>query len=192
MPVSLNVVVMPIHSDASRRFPVETPEGVIAFFRWTSSDVHKYVSRLTGGDRQLTEDIVQDAFFALVRQSRRGLLIEVEPGWIMTTARNRFIDHVRAHDRERRRLDVSQSCMGDEVDCGWRDTEAGVLSAARATALLASLPDQERWALSLQVVDELSVAEVARLLGRTVEATTSLLARARRRLRTVVEADDGV
>jgi RNA polymerase sigma-70 factor, ECF subfamily len=191
MPASLKVLVMAIQSDASRRFPVETPEGVIAFFRSMSSEVHKYVSRLTGGDRQLTEDIVQDAFFALVRQSRSGLLIEVEPGWIITTARNRFIDHVRACDRERRRLDANQRTIGDEVDCGWRDTEAGVLSAARATALLASLPDQERWALSLQVVDELSVAEVAGLLGRSVEATTSLLARARRRLRMVVEADDG-
>ncbi len=43
----------------------------------------------------------------------------------------------------------------------------------------------------LQVVDELSVAEVAALVGRSVEATTSLLARARQRLRTIVEADDG-
>src|SRR6185295_8588773 len=102
-----------------------------------SSEVHRYVSRLTGGDRQLTEDIVQDAFFALVRQSRRGLLIEVEPGWIMTTARNRFIDHVRSCERERRRLDANQRSIGDEDDGGWRDTEAGVLSAARATALLA-------------------------------------------------------
>ena len=181
---------MAIYTDASKRFSVETPEGVIAFFRHVSAEVHRYVSRLTGGDRQLTEDIVQDAFFALVRQSRSGLLIEVEPGWIMTTARNRFIDHVRACGRERRRLDA-QRTIGDEVDCGWRDTEAGVVSAARATSLLASLPDRERWALSLQVVDELSVAEVAELLGRSVEATTSLLARARRRLRTVVEADDG-
>ena len=117
--------------------------------------------------------------------------MEVEPGWIMTTARNRFIDHVRACDRERRKVDASQRSIEDEVDRGWRDTEAGVLSAARATALLASLPDQERWALSLQVVDELSVAEVAGLVGRSVEATTSLLAHARRRLRIVVEADDG-
>ena len=182
---------MAIYTDASKRFSVETPEGVIAFFRHVSAEVHRYVSRLTGGDRQLTEDIVQDAFFALVRQSRNGLLLEVEPGWIMTTAHNRFIDHVRACDRERRRLDAHQREIGDEVDCGWRDTEARVLSAARATALLASLPNQERWALSLQVVDDLSVAEVAELLGRSVEATTSLLARARRRLRTVVEADHG-
>ena len=182
---------MAIQTDASRRFPVETQEGVIAYFRHVSSEVHRYVSRLTGGDRQLTEDIVQDAFFALVRQTRNGLLLEVEPGWIMTTARNRFIDHVRACDRERRRLDAHQRTICDEIFGGWGDTEAGVLAAARATALLAALPDQERWALSLQVVDELSVAEVAELLGRSVEATTSLLARARRRLRTVVEADDG-
>jgi RNA polymerase sigma-70 factor, ECF subfamily len=164
---------------------------VIDFFRYVSNDVHRYVSRLTGGDRQLTEDIVQDAFFSLVRQSRNGQLVEVEPGWIMTTARNRFIDHVRSVDRECRRVDAVQATLGDGASVGWRDTEAGVLSADRASSLLAALPEQERWALSLQVVDELSVAEVAALLGRSVEATTSLLARARRRLRTIVEADDG-
>jgi RNA polymerase sigma-70 factor (ECF subfamily) len=181
---------MAIHTDASKRFSVATPEGVIEFFRHVSSDVHRYVSRLTGGDRQLTEDIVQDAFFSLVRQSRNGLLFEVEPGWIMTTARNRFIDHVRSRDREHRRLDAYQYTIGDGAAGGWRDSEADVLSASRARSLLAALPEQERWALSLQVVDELSVAEVARLLGRSVEATTSLLARARRRLRTVVEGEN--
>lgn len=182
---------MSIHTDASKKYSVTTPEGVIDFFRHVSTDVHRYVSRLTGGDRQLTEDIVQDAFFSLIRQSRNGLLVEVEPGWIMTTARNRFIDHVRSVGRETRRFDACQGTFGDGAARGWRDTEAGVLAADRARALLAGLPEQERWALSLQVVDDLSIAEVAELLGRSVEATTSLLARARRRLRTIVEADHG-
>jgi RNA polymerase sigma-70 factor (ECF subfamily) len=182
---------MGIYTDASKRFSVETPEGVIAFFRLVSAEVHRYVSRLTGGDRQLTEDIVQEAFLALVRQSRGGSLVEIERGWIMTTARNRFIDHVRSSNREDRRLDAYKGTIGDGAIRGWRDTEAGSLSADRATELLAALPEHERWALSLQVVDELSVAEVAALLGRSVEATTSLLARARRRMRTIVEADDG-
>jgi len=170
---------------------VATPDGVIEFFRHVSSDVHRYVSRLTCGDRQLTEDIVQDAFFALVRQSQNGLISDVEPGWIMTTARNRFVDHVRANYREARRLDAYRDTIGDGEVRGWRDTEAGVLSADRARTLLAALPDRERWALSLQVVDELTIAEVAALLGRSIDATTSLLARARRRLRAVMEADDG-
>lgn len=182
---------MVIHTDASKRYSVTTPDGVIDFVRHVSTDVHRYVSRLTAGDRQLTEDIVQDAFFSLVRQSRNGLLSEVEPGWIMTTARNRFIDHVRSCGREARRRDAYQDTIGDGTALGWRDTEAGVLSADRARSLLAALPDQERWALSLQVVDELTVAEVAELLGRSVDATTSLLPRARRRLRAVVEADNG-
>ena len=182
---------MAIHTDASKRYSVTTPDGVIDFFRHVSSDVHRYVSRLTGGDRQLTEDLVQDAFYSLVRQSRRGSLSEVEPGWIMTTARNRFIDHVRSVDREHRRLDAYEGMMGTATDEGWRDTESGVISADKASALLAALPEQERWALALQVVDELTIAEVAALLGRSVDATTSLLARVRRRLRTIVEADHG-
>ena len=114
---------MGIYTDASKRFSVETPEGVIAFFRLVSAEVHRYVSRLTGGDRQLTEDIVQEAFLALVRQSRGGLLVEVERGWIMTTARNRFIDHVRSSNREDRRLDAYKCTIGDGAIRGWRETE---------------------------------------------------------------------
>ena len=119
---------MVIHTDASKRYSVTTPDGVIDFFRHVSTDVHRYVSRLTAGDRQLTEDIVQDAFFSLVRQSRNGLVSEVEPGWIMTTARNRFIDHVRSVGRETRRFDACQGTFGDGAARGWRDTEAGVLA----------------------------------------------------------------
>ena len=181
---------MTIQPDASKRYSVTTPQGVIDFFELVSNDVHRYVSRLTGGNRQLTEDIVQDAFLSLVRHANNGLLSEVGPGWMMTTARRRFIDHVRSVDREQRRLNVYQSA-GDGVTDECRDIEAGVLSADRASALLGVLPEQERWALSLQVVDGLSITEVAALLGRSVEATTSLLARARRRLRTIVEATDG-
>jgi RNA polymerase sigma factor (sigma-70 family) len=57
------------------------------------------------------------------------------------------------------------------------------VSADHARWLLEQLPLRERVALSLHTVEGLSVAEVAGELGMTVTAATSLLARARRRLR---------
>ena len=45
-------------------FRVDSPDGMLTFFVRATEDVHRYVSRLTGGDVQLTEDIVQKTFGA--------------------------------------------------------------------------------------------------------------------------------
>jgi len=45
--------------------------------------------------------------------------------------------------------------------------------------LLAQLPDDQREAILLQVEQDLPIREIARLMGRTVAATNSLLQRAR-------------
>jgi hypothetical protein len=42
-----------------RRSGVDPTDGTLDFFRLVADDVHRYISRLTGGDVQLTEDIVQ-------------------------------------------------------------------------------------------------------------------------------------
>ena len=156
--------------------------GTIDMFRLVADDVHRYVSRLTGGDVQLTEDIVQETFIAVIRQSRARPDVPIGVGWVMRTARNRLIDHVRARDRDR--LRVERHVAGEELDTPASDF--GTVSAEQARWLLASLPEHERLALALHTVDQLTIVEVAQLLGRSVEATTSLIARARRRLRKFV------
>lgn len=65
--------------------------------------------------------------------------------------------------------------------------DAGAVSADQARWMLAQLPDVERWALALAVVDGMSVDELAAVMGRSTAATHSLLARARRRLRATME-----
>ena len=61
------------------------------------------------------------------------------------------------------------------------------------TDALGQLPADYRVALVLRYVDELSVPDVARELGRSVHATESLLVRARAALRAVMsnEVHDG-
>ena len=54
------------------------------------------------------------------------------------------------------------------------------------------LPDDQRAALVFRYHDDLPVADVAALLGRSVDATESLLVRARQRaLRRLSEVDHG-
>ena len=52
-------------------------------------------------------------------------------------------------------------------------------------AALHQLPDIERTALVLRYLDDLSVRDVAELLGRSVDGTDALIRRAKERFRTI-------
>ena len=155
---------------------------MLDFFVHASGEVHRYISRLTGGDQQLTEDIVQETFITLMRHHRAGDDSVMDVGWLITTARHRLIDHVRSRHRDQIR--IQRHVVGDRADEPPLDLTA--VSADQARWMLAHLPVRERIALALHTVEGMSVAEVADALDSSVEATTSLLARARRRLRRLV------
>jgi RNA polymerase sigma-70 factor (ECF subfamily) len=157
-------------------------EGMLEFFLDASDELHRYISRLTGGDRQLTEDILQDTFIALLRRQRQGEDSTVTVGWLMVTARHRLIDHVRSRQRDEGR--VRRHAVGEQREIP--PIDAGSVSAARARWMLAQLPLQERVALALHTLEGMPIVEVAQELNRSVEATTSLLARGRRRLRSLM------
>ncbi len=135
-------------------------------------DVYRAASRLTGGDRGRTDDLVQDVYLSLVRSARSGALTEVGLGWLLTSVRHRYFDRVRGESREQRRLQLVWSQPTAEA-------EPELVDAAD----LSGLPERERVALVLRYLDDLPVTEVASLMGASVHATESLLARARRRAR---------
>ncbi|MDT9151321.1 sigma-70 region 4 domain-containing protein, partial [Escherichia coli] len=67
--------------------------------------------------------------------------------------------------------------IGARRDC--HPEPLGDHSSPEALLALRALKPQHRVALLLRYVDDLPVAEVARLLGKSVRATESLLVRAR-------------
>lgn len=154
---------------------VDSEEQFLAFHEATVRDAHRYASRLTGGDRGRAEELVQDAYLALLRSVRAGDVGEVGPGWILTTVRHRFLDGVRAAGREERRLRLVWSRPPDEPE----PPDGSVLDGV-------ALTDRERAALVLRYVDDLPVADVADALGTTVRATESLVARAKAKVRSEV------
>lgn len=155
------------------RWAVSDEAGFLAFYDATAPEAFRYASRLTGRDTPRAEELVQEAFFELLRQARRGAVSDVGPGWVMIAIRHRFLDQVRSAQREERRLRLVWSTPGDDPP------PDDPLSGAR-------LSDRERAALVLRYVDDLPVAEVAAALETSVRAAESLLARARARVRSEV------
>lgn len=138
------------------------------------------------GDRSLAEDLTSDVVLRAVRETKRtGVL--VTPAWLTTVARNRLIDHWRSAAREDRRLRLAWSDRdGDE----WNDDSPLDPEAVRE-AMRGLRPDHQA-VLSLRYLDDLTVPEVAKSLGRSIHATESLLVRARRAFReSYSEQSDG-
>lgn len=156
-----------------KQHDVSSEAGLLSFYDVAFDEVYPVAARLTWGDRSAAEDLVQDAFVRLVRSVRAGAVTTVGVGWVITTVRRLHIDGLRAADREQRRLRVVAAPLAQSASAGSNDTPS----------MLDGLSDRERTAIILRYVDDLSVAEVAALMGDSLRATESLLQRAKRKVR---------
>jgi RNA polymerase sigma-70 factor (ECF subfamily) len=147
--------------------------------------VHRYLGRLTGSAAD-AEELTQETFLRLWQ--RAG---SYRPGtarlstWLHRVAHNLAVDALR-RNRE----------VAIEAEPGDPPAEAGADPATRLSAwqtgqqldrALRSLPTTQRAALLLCRVQGLGNREAAAVLGVSVRALESLLARARRRLRQALQ-----
>ena len=153
----------------------------------TARAVYRYLFRLCGGEAALAEDLTQETFLTAVGRLKDGRGDEVSPQWLMGVARHKLLEHHRRAGREERRLRlVVTPARGEATGAEGRGT-----SHEEAVAMLKGLPGDQRTALALRYVEDLTVGEVAFAMGRSVRAVESLLARARRSLRVERTAHDG-
>jgi RNA polymerase sigma-70 factor (ECF subfamily) len=179
----------PGDESVSRDLPRETDSvasaavsGAAAFqgvYEGTFDEVYAYLFHRCGGLQSMAEDLTQETYLAAVAAFRGGDGANVSLPWLITVARNKLVDHYRRREREERRLSL---IVNDQTS---RDTAHlnGQIPRERALTALASVPAEQRAALVLKYLDDLPVSEVAELLGKSVHATESLLARGRRTLK---------
>src|SRR5262245_18504410 len=144
-------------------------EQFLALYDETITSVHRYLYRASGGDRVLVDDVAQETYMAALVRARVGDESVLTLPWLIRVARNKLVDHFRRADREAR------PAFSPPVESAPFDDD--MLAAIR------SLPPLQRAAIALRYVDDLSVAEVARELGKSIKATESLLSRGRAALR---------
>ena len=171
-------------NEAGRRDGVDLRASVAAFYDVSVRDVYRYFHRATAGDRRVTEDLTQETYMACVRALADGHADALTMPWLMGVARHKLIDHYRRRQRDERKLVLAWSAGASDdttIDVDVTDTQA--------IAALAHLSELHRLVLVLRYVDDLSVADVAHEIGRSVRATESLIVRARQALdKTVTEA----
>ena len=167
--------------------------GAIARFYDAHVDgLYAFVFYRVGRDAALAEDVVQETFaLALAKQSEYDAARGSVASWLTVLSRNVIRDHLRAHKRSNElqarweRIDGTLSQMFAAM--AERPLPGEVLERAETRDLvhiaIANLPEQYRSALTRKYVDGESLETLARDLGISVDATKSLLARARRAFR---------
>jgi RNA polymerase sigma-70 factor (ECF subfamily) len=155
-----------------------TPDAFAEFYNRAFRDVYRYVFRAVLGDRALAEDLTQETFASVVKAVRDGRAEINSMPWMIGVARHKVIDHYRKAEGERRRLASVWAAepSGADEELGDLDSE----DPQRLLELLRDVSPIHRLVLVLRYVDDLAVDEIAKLVGRTVHATESLLVRARR------------
>lgn len=136
--------------------------------------VYRYLLRGAAGSQALAEDLTQETFTAAIHEIDRGHGEVVSVAWLITVARHRLVDHYRRAEREERKLQLVASSTEADVEPAFEHLDGGL-----AADVLGTLPPAQRAAVVLRYLDDLTVADVAESLGKSVHATESLLARAR-------------
>lgn len=174
--------------DVALRDRILAGEGEAAefLFRREFDALYEFVHYRLGGDRALSEDVVQESFVVALEglasfDGRSSLHT-----WLCGIARNKL----RAHRRKRRPMALEDAL--DEADEEIDAILARVASEPlpewvlerRETrelvgATLSSLPVDYRRALLGKYVDGSSVAQIALAIGKSEKATESTLTRAR-------------
>ncbi len=178
---------------AELRAAADGDRGAIARFYEAHVDgLYTFVFFRVGRDSSLAEDVVQETFAqALARRVEFDLARGTVAHWLTVLSRNVIRDHLRAHRRTDELADawerIDATLAQNFAAMAERPLPGEVLERAETRDLVhmavANLPEQYRTALTRKYIDGDSVETLAATLGLSVDATKSLLARARRAFR---------
>ncbi len=133
------------------------------------------------GDRDEADDVAQEAFLRIWHIAPKWRRGEARfDTWLHRVTLNLCYDRLRRHRETTMSDDLPE--QADVAPLPDERIEAAHANE-RIAAALAKLPARQREALVLQYYQELPNADAAALMGVSVDALESLLARARRNLR---------
>jgi RNA polymerase sigma-70 factor (ECF subfamily) len=158
------------------------------------------------GDRQLAEEVLQETYLALWNRAELfNPAVGSLTAWLLTIARNRSVDRLRAAGRRPTQLPMSAVVGPDDREdaAEWTLAAGRLLAAAQEVVdpqvaldqawlkdtvrqALDGVPDAERRAIELAYYEELTQTEIAERLGWPLGTVKTRTRRALSRLRSVL------
>lgn len=136
--------------------------------------LYRYLHRLTG-DADVAEDIAQEAFVRLLKQTLPEA--EIRP-WLFTVAMNLVRDRARKNERRQRLLGGAPIMVSIEARPDERVEQGETVAAVRAVLQKLSVRDQQ---LLLMRAEGFKYEEIAGIIGVAPASVGTLIARALKR-----------
>jgi len=141
-------------------------------------------------DWGLAQDVVQDTFVRYHRETRDRPL-EHPRAWLYTVCRNRAMDTLRKGKRVAQLPETHWESLADERQPSPDESLEREDEWRRLLRLVAGLPAHQREVIRLKFQADLSYKEISDVTGLTVGHVGYLLHHGLKRLRTLLEAEQG-
>jgi RNA polymerase sigma-70 factor, ECF subfamily len=151
------------------------------FYQRYAPRIYRFIFQMLRGGEQDAEDVLQETFMALAEaipffRGESSLFT-----FACAIAHRKTLSFIRGNSRRARlRQELHSELRANPAGAGGADEEV--------RAAMAALAPEHREVLFLKYVEEVSVADMARVLRLSEHAMESRLARARRAIRKILEA----
>jgi RNA polymerase sigma-70 factor (ECF subfamily) len=152
--------------------------------------VRNLVRYLVRGDLEV-DDLAQDALIEIVRSLPGYRGDGSFDGWVGRIVTRSTLATVRRRRMERAQSYQEEGSSADLRIVGADDRNDDYLERRRLVQVLDRIPDEQRLALVLHHVVEMSVPEIAEALGAPLETIRSRLRLGRARVRSLLSPGDG-
>lgn len=140
-------------------------------------------------DIALADDLVQDCLEKVIAQWNKRRDANSTRSWVFTILHNLAMNALR-----QTRTRATHISLGDVEESAFivRATQEDQLHYSELLRSIDTLPDEQRSVLLLVSVEDLSYAEVAKILDVPIGTVMSRLSRGRAKLLNLIEGDDAV
>ena len=135
-----------------------TQERFISLVRTEQEPLRRFLLALCGGDAALADDIAQDALVRAYVASGSFLGLSKFSTWLFRIAYNCYIDHCR-------KAKPDQAPVEDALNIQSEDSSDAAFRYQQLYQALERIPEKEKAAISLFYFEDLSIKEIATILG---------------------------
>ena len=158
-------------------------QALVEIYEHYSPEIYRYAYRLLD-DSELAEDCVGETFHRFLIAMRGGTKFENMRAYLYRVAHNWITDHYRRKP-PLPNVELDEE-MRSDPDGNPSNLVAQKMDRQWVRSALLQLPPEQRQVIELRFMENWSHDEVAKLLGRTVEATRALQYRAVEALRQIL------
>ena len=156
-----------------------TEQQWLKTYEETVRPLYGYMAKRTGGNRELTEDVVQESFLRALDTWRLRAVPDCPLAWLKRVARNILIDYLRQKKRDSP-IDL------DSHSAACPKAPGDQFESLEIFLAISALGRKKARALEAFYYDGLSVREIAAELAVSERAVEGLLRRARRSLKALL------